>query len=323
MAKSAGRPLWGELLWSERLNQPLVNIRTPLWREGSFVGILLTAVTVAELSTFLVDPPTTTRRRHLHPPRPRARPRPRGARAHSLAVQAGPPASRRSPRSGIPILASIWGTRRDIGTAAAVVGPSGGHAVDVGGVPYVFLYRELAGYSDRPWLIGRYMPLEELRGEVRRLERATWIGLAAVLAAVAGAWLMGYAVGRPILRLARATAAIRDLDLGSARPLGGSRLRELDEAIGAYNALVATFALVRDVRPAGPGEAPDGAGRQGAGSRGAHGHGAVHRHRRFHGLRGAAVRSGDGGIPQRALPPPGRLRGSRRQAPSTSSSATR
>jgi adenylate cyclase len=240
MAKSAGRPLWGELLWSERLNQPLVNIRTPLWREGSFVGILLTAVTVAELSTFLVDPPTTlgTGTFILH------------GREHVLAHAA----LARTPslfkpdhplpeitEIGDPILASIWGTRRDMGTAAAVVGPSGGHAVDVGGVPYVFLYRELADYSDRPWLIGRYMPLEELGGEVRRLERATWIGLAAVLGAVAGAWLMGYAVERPILRLARATAAIRDLDLGSARPLGGSRLRELDEAIGAYNALVATL----------------------------------------------------------------------------------
>jgi adenylate cyclase len=48
LAKSAGQPVWGELLWSERLNQPLVNIRTPLWREGVFIGILLTAVTVAE-----------------------------------------------------------------------------------------------------------------------------------------------------------------------------------------------------------------------------------------------------------------------------------
>jgi adenylate cyclase len=42
---------------------------------------------------------------------------------------------------------------------------------------------------------------------------------------------MGYALERPILRLARATAAIRNFDLGSARQLGGSRLRELDEAI--------------------------------------------------------------------------------------------
>jgi hypothetical protein len=48
----------------------------------------------------------------------------------------------------------------------------------------VFLYRELPEYSDQPWLIGRYMPLADLTGEVRRLERAAWIGLGAVLAAV-------------------------------------------------------------------------------------------------------------------------------------------
>ena len=84
-------------------------------------------------------------------------------------------------------------------------------------MPYVFLYRELAGYSDQPWLIGRYMPLKDLTGEVERLEQAAWIGLTSVLAAVAGAWFMGYAVGRPILRLARATAAIRNLDL-AGRP---------------------------------------------------------------------------------------------------------
>jgi adenylate cyclase len=43
------------------------------------------------------------------------------------------------------------------------------------------------------------------------------------------------------LRLARATSAIRTLDLTAARPLSGSHLRELDEAIRAYNALIATL----------------------------------------------------------------------------------
>ena len=40
---------------------------------------------------------------------------------------------------------------------------------------------------------------------------------------------------------ARATSAIRSLDLTAARPLAGSHLRELDEAIGAYNALIASL----------------------------------------------------------------------------------
>jgi adenylate cyclase len=78
-------------------------------------------------------------------------------------------------------------------------------------------------------------------GRRRRLEFAAWLGLAAVLAAVAGAWLVGYAIGKPILRVARATSAIRTLDLTSARPLAGSHLRELDEAIRAYNALIAVL----------------------------------------------------------------------------------
>ena len=57
MAQSAGRPVWGELLWSQRLNQPLVNVRTPLWHEHSFLGVLVTTVTVTELSRFLAESP--------------------------------------------------------------------------------------------------------------------------------------------------------------------------------------------------------------------------------------------------------------------------
>jgi adenylate cyclase len=239
IAKSAGQPVWGELLWSGRLKQPLVNIRTPLWREGSFIGILLTAVTVTELSAFLADSPAGlgTGAFILHD---------RDYVLAHAALARNPSLFKRDQplpkvtEIGDPILASIWGPKLNSDTAATILGPSG-HVVDVSGTPYVFLYRELPGYSDRPWLVGRYMPLEELGSEVRRLQRATWIGLLSILAASAGAWLVGYAVGRPILRLARATAAIRDLDLSSARPLGGSGLRELDEGIQAYNALIASL----------------------------------------------------------------------------------
>jgi class 3 adenylate cyclase len=239
LAKSAGQPVWGELLWSERLNQPLVNIRTPLWREGVFIGILLTAVTVAELSAFVVDPsPTPGTATFILSGR-------ESVLAHAALARAPALFTSDRPLPGITevgdrILASIWAPPHDTGPAAAR-GLYEGHAVIVDDVPYVFLSRELTGYSDQPWLIGRYMPLEGITSEVQRLERATWIGVMALLSAVAGAWLLGSAVERTILRLAQGTAAIRNLDLASARPLGRSRLRELDEAIGAYNALVVSL----------------------------------------------------------------------------------
>ena len=239
MARSAGRPVWGELLWSDRLNQPLVNVRTPLWHEGSFLGILLTTVTVAELSRFLAESPAGSDV---------------GAfillgRSHVLAHAAlahNPQLFKRDKRLpevseiGDRVLASIWNPDPQAG-AAPFAGTSKSHIVTVDGASYVFIYRDISGYSDQPWVVGRYLPLDELGGEVRRLEFAAWLGLAAVVAAVAGAWLVGYAIGKPILRLARATSAIRTLDLTSARPLAGSRLRELDEAIRAYNALIAVL----------------------------------------------------------------------------------
>jgi class 3 adenylate cyclase len=239
MARSAGRPVWGELLWSARLNQPLVNVRTPLWHDDSFVGILLITVTVAELSRFLADSPVGSSegafilygRDHVLA---------HAALAHNPSLFKPDQPLPKVTEIGDPILGSIWDPDRDK-RAAALVGPSESHIVNVDGAPYVFIYREISGYSDQPWLVGHHMPLKELESEVRRLEYAAWIGLAAVLAAVAGAWLVGYAIGRPILRLARATAAVRTLDLTAARPLVGSRFRELDEAIGAYNALIASL----------------------------------------------------------------------------------
>ena len=70
MARNAGQPVWGELLWSERLKQPLVNVRTPLWHDNSFLGILLTTVTVTELSRFLADSPAGSGVRRIHSSRP-------------------------------------------------------------------------------------------------------------------------------------------------------------------------------------------------------------------------------------------------------------
>jgi adenylate cyclase len=238
MARSAGRPVWGELLWSERLGQPLVNVRTPLWHEGSFLGILLTTVTVAELSGFLAESPESRTGAFVLYGRDHVLAH--AALAHSPSLFKRDRPLPEVKEIGDPVLASIWNADRETGPEA-LTGLSKSHIIAVNGASYVFIYREVSGYSDQPWLIGRYLPLEELESEVRRLERAAWLGLVAVLAAIVGAWLVGYAIRQPILRLARATSAIRTLDFTAAQPLAGSRLRELDEAIRAYNALIASL----------------------------------------------------------------------------------
>src|SRR5215212_6970796 len=157
--------------------------------------MLLTTVTVAELSRFLADSLEGDVGAFIL-----------YGRHHVLAhptLGKSPLLSRRDhplpevTEVGDAVLASIWSAATET-SSAALVGISKSHVVNVNGTPYVFIYREISGYSDQPWLIGRYLPLAELEGEVRQLEFAAWVGLFAILGAAAAAWLIGYAVGKPI-----------------------------------------------------------------------------------------------------------------------------
>src|SRR4029079_16626722 len=121
MARRAGQPIWGELLWSARLNQPLVNMRTPLWHNNSFVGILLTTVTVAELSQFLADSPESGAGAFILHGRDYVLAHAAPARDPSLFKPDQP--LPKVGEIGDPILASIWNPDQHAG-AAALVGPS-------------------------------------------------------------------------------------------------------------------------------------------------------------------------------------------------------
>ena len=158
MARSAGHPVWGELLWSERLNQPLVNVRTPLWHEGSFLGILLTTVTVAELSRFLAESPAGSDagafillgRNHVLA---------HAALAHNPQLFKRDKPLPEVTEIGDPVLASIWNPDIETG-AAAFVGSSKSHIVTVDRHSlYLHLSRHL--WIQRPALDGR--PLSAAR----------------------------------------------------------------------------------------------------------------------------------------------------------------
>jgi adenylate cyclase len=73
--------------------------------------------------------------------------------------------------------------------------------------------------------------------QLDRLLRALGLGLLALVAAVIAAVLLGRRVSRPVGQLAAAASAIRSLDLDEAAPLRRSRLKEIDQAAIAFNAM--------------------------------------------------------------------------------------
>ncbi len=66
------------------------------------------------------------------------------------------------------------------------------------------------------------------------------LGAAGVVLALSllAVFFFGRAIARPIVRLAERSRAIRELDLSSARPSGGSWFRETDDAAAAYNSML-------------------------------------------------------------------------------------
>src|SRR5690606_9890927 len=101
-------------------------------------------------------------------------------------------------------------------------------------------YQRLEGYGERPWLVGRYFPFDDIETEVQRLQFAAAIGGIVLLLALLIAWRLGHVIGRPVRMLAAAAGRLQRLDFGGP-PLDRLRLRELDDAAQAVNAATAAL----------------------------------------------------------------------------------
>jgi adenylate cyclase len=237
-ARARSKPYWGELVWSPAADSTLINLRAPLRRRDTFLGVLVSVVTVRDLSRFI------TMERG-----------PAGANnfilygsdyvlAHRSMARGEYKRSPRQPLPGLgdvgdPVLAQIWNGAKRSELPFDLQPPTRGHVIDVNGRPYIFLYRAIEAYGDVPWIVGSYFPEDTGLGrETRRLTIAGFGGLAILAVALAAAVVMGRRLSRPIRNLAEAAHGVSRFELATVRPLRHSRVREIDEAASAFNAMV-------------------------------------------------------------------------------------
>ncbi len=239
-ARAQPKPYWGELIWSDLVKTTLLNRRAPVWRNGKFLGVLITAVSVSDLSRYLArrnKVETEAVRFVLY-----------GSEyvlAHRAMIQGGYALSKRQPlpsrsQIGDPVLANLWNAanRRPL---LLELGPdTSGHRIDLGDDRYVVLFREVAGYGPVALRVGAYFKGDPatVGREIRRLIRSALVGLVILLVAVMAAFVFGRRMSRPVRNLAHAAESVRGLDFAAVPVLGRSRLRELDEAAMAFNSMV-------------------------------------------------------------------------------------
>ncbi len=235
-ARDREEPYWGRPIWAADPGATLINLRTPLRRQGRFLGVLIAVVSVADLSRSLAEGPF----QDLIPDRFVLY-----GRNHVLAHRAMADGSHaRSPdlplpslgQVGDPILASIWREDARERVIASLTGATKGHVVRYDGASYTFFYRSLDGYGPRPLIVGAYVrPGPERDREVERVVFAAAGGFAILIVSVLVALLVGRRISRPVQRLATAARSVHTMEITDLPPLPRSVFRELDDAAAAFN----------------------------------------------------------------------------------------
>ncbi len=228
-------PGWAAPLYVDGAGTTILSFTHPVYQEGEFVGFVTGTTSVVNLSNFMasIDAPGTIGTFVLF-----GRDR---VLAHPLLRQAGNLTTKNEPlpslaEIGDPALAAIWAPGWEERRIPELDIPA--HWVEDQTGNYVYLYDELTTARETPWVIGGYFRARDIGQEWRRVNVATGIAAGLLVMSLAGAVLLARLLARPATQIADTARAISALELERIEPLGGSRIRELDDAERSLNAVV-------------------------------------------------------------------------------------
>ena len=235
LASSGG--YWASLFVAENVGRTYVNVQLPVRRGKEFLASLVAGVAIDPISDLLsslggdytYNPFILYDKEYVL--------------AHPL-LQAGFSGlndHRPLPRLveiGDPILSEIWSENRDHATEISFSGNVEVRAVNYLGKTYVFMFRYLTGYGEKPWIVGTYLHLQDAAKQLDRLRLIPQIGLGVLAVALIAALLLGRGLAQPVRRLAAVADHIRQLDIDGAPRLRPGLFRELNLASTAMNAMV-------------------------------------------------------------------------------------
>ncbi len=220
---------WGSLFWSDGLNQPVLNVRTPVRRiDDAFIGGLIATVAVGDLSYLIGDPTQASGGRyfilvdHDHVLAHRRLVDPRG-----LGLSEDKPLPTIQEVDD-PVLARFYDPPIRSPQIDRALG-SLGHIVEAEGRRWVFVHRTLRRYGPEPWIVGQYFPIEDATADLDRLTNGAIVGAATLAVAVLLALIMGLRMASSIRTITSAAEAIERLEFD--QPMNRhSLLREIDDA---------------------------------------------------------------------------------------------
>ncbi|MFM2045750.1 MAG: adenylate cyclase 2 [Pseudomonadota bacterium] len=261
LGRLLGGPVWIDPFWADDLKTGVLTVQMPVRRDGRFLGMLMTGVSLKELSRFLGDLQAETGLSTAilfdnlyvlaHPAL--------GDREFDFSgidERVRPPLPTLE-ELGDPVLGAIW---QQVGPDGLTTGlgdePAGTVAQiqiapdipptelafrdsEVGREEYLYLTRHLTDYGEHPWTLAIALNEAEVSAEFRRIELMAGTGFLILIVSVVLALWLGRRISSQIKRMASAAVAVRELDFAAIPTLPDSRFREMADASSAFNTMVA------------------------------------------------------------------------------------
>ncbi|WP_420345759.1 adenylate/guanylate cyclase domain-containing protein [Pelagibius sp.] len=230
---------WGGVFWVPSLEEPHLTVTTPLFRDGDYLGVVSSVVSVQVLSDSVQNFEIQS---GLHAFVLYGRDR---VLAHSSLIDNVAGLGPDKPLPGLDEvddsqLADIWAEdkqRMDLleDSSSSLLG----HLVLRDDDEIFYLYRVVGGYGPEQLYMGVHASDDEIdQTEFERLVLAAWVGLAVLALALLTAVVLSRGIARPVRDLAEAARAISSFDFRRVPPAKGSAFRELDSASGAFNSML-------------------------------------------------------------------------------------
>ncbi|NVK18134.1 MAG: hypothetical protein HWE30_05505 [Methylocystaceae bacterium] len=250
LMKNVKTSIWGDLFYYDKLEQTIIDIRTPLFQDGELKGVLFIGVTVADISKKILE---TSTDQFLTPFILYGDDY---ILAHPLLVSGRTVAPGQSKKFDwvegkgdvpLPKLKDFYDPKlvilrsRDV-KPARLIAPFNDVDVKLARIDddmHIVATRKLQRFGHIPWITGVYINAAKSdRTEAMQLFEMGGAGLVVLIISVILSIKVGRKLARPIIRLAETAIMIRKGVMEPIHPLPRSRLKELDQAALAVNDMI-------------------------------------------------------------------------------------
>ncbi|MDF2366268.1 adenylate/guanylate cyclase domain-containing protein [Sneathiella sp.] len=228
---------WGPLVYVPTLRQTVLNFREPVFQNGKFVGALIATITVSTVNTRMNAAPSLAKsKRFILYGNDRVITEQEGS--HSSTGLDITDAVPKLDEIEDPVLRAIWSDEAEPLKLINGEAAFNSHYLEVNGEGYIYFYKELTGYADKPFTIGYWILNDVGSVELRRLLIAGLAGLGVMFLSIVVSIIIGRKISRPVLALSKASRQISKLDFNAVKALPPSRFTEVNEANNAYNSML-------------------------------------------------------------------------------------